>query len=50
MRGLLYQVAPDDPWVFGATLLLMLLAALTACYVPARAASRVEPIVTLRAL
>jgi putative ABC transport system permease protein len=50
MTRLLYQVTPNDPWVLGATCFAAVLAALAACYVPARAASRVEPIVTLRAL
>jgi putative ABC transport system permease protein len=50
MTGLLYQVTPGDPWVLGTTCLAAVAAALAACYVPARAASRVDPIVTLRAL
>jgi predicted lysophospholipase L1 biosynthesis ABC-type transport system permease subunit len=50
MTGLLYQVTPNDPWVLGATCLAAIVAALAACYVPARAAARVDPIVTLRAL
>jgi len=50
MARLLYQVTPGDPWVLGATCLAATVAALAACYVPARAASRVDPIVTLRAL
>ncbi len=50
ITGLLYQVTPNDPWVLGATCFAAVVAALAACYVPARAASRVDPIVTLRAL
>ena len=40
-------VSPD-PWVFGATSLLFVIAGLGACYAPARRAGRVDPIEMLR--
>jgi len=48
LTAMLYEVTPGDPWVLGLTCTAVLAAALAACYVPARAASRVDPIVTLR--
>jgi putative ABC transport system permease protein len=49
LGSLLYQVAPSDPWVLAATCASVLLAALAACWLPARAATRIDPAVTLRA-
>ncbi len=48
LASLLYEVAPTDPVVLAATGGGVLLAALAACLVPARAASRIDPAVTLR--
>jgi putative ABC transport system permease protein len=45
---LLYQVKPFDPMTFGAVSILLTVAALLACYLPAKRATRVEPIVALR--
>ncbi|SPF56018.1 membrane hypothetical protein [Candidatus Sulfopaludibacter sp. SbA4] len=48
MRGLLFEVRPLDPAAFlGAAITLAGFAAL-ACYVPARRATRVDPLVALR--
>ncbi len=44
----LYQVRPIDPITFVATPLLLAAAALAGCYVPARRATRVDPLVALK--
>ncbi len=48
MRSLLYAVGPNDPLTFAVVPLLFGLVALAACYVPARRATRVDPMIALR--
>ncbi|HEY3886698.1 MAG TPA: FtsX-like permease family protein, partial [Vicinamibacterales bacterium] len=48
LRGLLFEVKPADPLTFAASIGLVIGVTLLACYVPARRASRLDPIVALR--
>lgn len=49
IASILYDVSPRDPVVLGIVALVLLVAAVTACLVPAWRAMRVDPMETLRA-
>lgn len=48
LASLLYGVSPADPAAWSAAVVLWLAVALLACWLPARRAARVEPVVALR--
>ena len=49
LRGLLYQVGPNDPIVFAGIGSLLAAVAVIASYLPARRGTQVDPVVTLKA-
>ncbi len=48
MTGLMFKVSVTDPAVFGLISLTLLIVALVACFIPARKAARIDPMVALR--
>jgi ABC-type antimicrobial peptide transport system permease subunit len=49
ISSLLFDVPAEDPLTYAATAGLLILVALAACFIPARRATRVDPILALRA-
>lgn len=48
ISGLLFEVEATDPLIFGGIALLVLGVAMAACYIPARRAASVDPVIALR--
>jgi len=49
MKTLLFGINPTDPLTFGVLALLLIFVAFLACWVPARRATKVDPMIALRA-
>lgn len=48
LQTLLFHVSPVDPWTLAGVCLLLALAAFVACYIPARRATKINPLTALR--
>jgi putative ABC transport system permease protein len=48
MRSMLFEISPNDPLTIAGIALLLLLIAMLASYIPARRATRVDPMIALR--
>jgi putative ABC transport system permease protein len=49
LAALLFETQPTDPATMATVAVIIFLAALLACWVPARRSTRVDPVIALRA-
>jgi putative ABC transport system permease protein len=49
VRSILFGVNANDPLIYAVVTIVLIAAAVVACWLPARRASRVNPMITLRA-
>jgi hypothetical protein len=48
LKSLLFEITPTDPLSYASVVALLAIVAPTACWIPARAATKVDPVVALR--
>jgi putative ABC transport system permease protein len=48
MTSMLFELKPTDPWAYLLVSVLLALVAVAACYLPARRAAKIDPIIALR--
>ena len=48
IKGFLFELSPSDPWTLTASVLVLTIGGLVAAYLPARRASRIDPMAALR--
>jgi ABC-type antimicrobial peptide transport system permease subunit len=48
IKGFLFELSPSDPWTLTASVAVLTVGGLVASYLPARRASRIDPMAALR--
>jgi ABC-type antimicrobial peptide transport system permease subunit len=49
LKSMVYEVNPSDPLIYSAVGVFVIAMALAACYLPARKATKTDPMIALRA-